>query len=218
MSGNGRLASGPLVGVRVLDFGSYIAGPYGGAVLGDLGADVIKIEKAGVGDHGRHLGIIYGVDLRRDGFSLLWNICNRNKRSLALDLKNEEARAVLDRLIAQADVMVVNFPRRVRSRLRLHWEDVKPTNPRLIYASLTGYGETGPEADTPGFDNNAFFARSGILDALRYEGQPPHFSLPAQGDRSTAMSLVAAIMMGKSGNMALLALPASSMEQACSMR
>jgi crotonobetainyl-CoA:carnitine CoA-transferase CaiB-like acyl-CoA transferase len=184
----------PLAGIKVLDVSSFIAAPAACTTLGDWGADVIKIEPPGSGDP--HRTSYQSANYPKAAANFPWQLDGRNKRSLALDLKNAEARTVLDRLIAQADVMVVNFPRPVRSRLRLHWEDVKPINPRLIYASLTGYGETGPEADTPGFDNNAFFARSGILDALRYEGQPPAFSLPAQGDRSTAMALVAAIMIG----------------------
>jgi formyl-CoA transferase len=92
--------------------------------------------------------------------------------------------------------MVVNFPLPVRERLRLRWQDVEPVNPRLIYASLTGYGETGPDRDMPGFDVNAFFGRAGILDAQRYEGGPPGFSLPAQGDRCAAMTIVSAILLG----------------------
>jgi formyl-CoA transferase len=90
----------------------------------------------------------------------------------------------------------VNFPPPARERLRLRWEDIESINPRLVYCSLTGYGETGPDRDRPGFDITAFFGRSGILDAARYEGGPPGLSLPAQGDRATAMTLVAAILLG----------------------
>ena len=92
--------------------------------------------------------------------------------------------------------MIVNFPPPARERLKLRWEDIEPINPRLVYCSLTGYGETGPDRDRPGFDITAYFGRSGILDAARYEGGPPGLSLPAQGDRATAMTLVAAILMG----------------------
>ncbi|MDP3240341.1 MAG: CaiB/BaiF CoA-transferase family protein, partial [Reyranella sp.] len=82
-----------------------------------------------------------------------------------------------------------------RERLRMRYADVKPANPRLIYASMTGYGEQGPDAEQPGFDSTAFFARSGLLDALTYEGGPPAFSLPAQGDQMAGMNLFAAIAM-----------------------
>ena len=103
---------------------------------------------------------------------------------------------MLERLLKRADIMIVNFPPPARERLRLRWEDVEPMNPRLVYCSLTGYGETGPDRDRPGFDITAYFGRSGILDAARYEGGPPGVSLPAQGDRATAMTLVAAILLG----------------------
>ena len=103
---------------------------------------------------------------------------------------------MLERLIKRADVMIVNFPPPARERLKLRWEDIEPLNPRLVYCSLTGYGETGPDRDRPGFDVTAYFGRSGILDAARYEDGPPGLSLPAQGDRATAMTLVAAILLG----------------------
>ena len=103
---------------------------------------------------------------------------------------------MLERLIRRADIMIVNFPPPARERLKLRWEDIEPLNPRLVYCSLTGYGETGPDRDRPGFDVTAYFGRSGILDAARYEGGPPGLSLPAQGDRATAMTLVAAILLG----------------------
>ena len=92
--------------------------------------------------------------------------------------------------------MIVNFPPPARERLKLRWEDIEPINSRLVYCSLTGYGESGPDRDRPGFDITAYFGRSGILDAARYDGGPPGVSLPAQGDRATAMTLVAAILMG----------------------
>ena len=102
-----------------------------------------------------------------------WQMDSRNKRSLVLDLKQPAARAALDRLIATSDILICNFPPPVRDKLRLTYEDMKAANPRLIYASLTGYGESGPDRDRPGFDATAYFARSGLLDAQRYEGGPP---------------------------------------------
>ena len=184
----------PLAGLTVLDASTYIAGPAAATALGDWGADVIKIEAPGVGDP--HRNSWKGANYPKAASNYPWQLDGRNKRSIALDLKHAEARVVLDRLIARADVLVVNFPPRVRERLKLRWDDVKQANARLIYASLTGYGDTGPDADIPGFDANAFFARAGLLDALRYEGQPPAFSLSTQGDRPTAMTLLAAIMLG----------------------
>jgi formyl-CoA transferase len=183
----------PLQGLRVLDLASFIAAPVATTVMGDYGAEVIKIEPPGEGDPQRKLGQAHSIPQHPVNFC--WHMTNRNKRSVVLDLKNPLGREAFDRLVATADVMVVNFPLKVRERLRMRYADVRPANPRLIYASLTGYGEQGPDADQPGFDSTAFFARSGLLDALTYEGGPPAFSLPAQGDQMAGMNLFAAISM-----------------------
>jgi formyl-CoA transferase len=184
----------PLAGLTVLDVSSFIAAPAAAVILGDFGAEVIKVEPPGAGDP--HRNSWQNPNYPRSNVNFVWQLDGRNKRSVALDLKHPDGRAVLDRLAARADVMIVNFPLPVRERLRLRWEDVAPVNPRLVYASLTGYGETGPDRDMPGFDVNAFFGRAGILDAQRYEDGPPGFSLPAQGDRCAAMTIVAAILLG----------------------
>jgi len=186
----------PLAGLVVLDVSSFIAGPAAAVALADFGADVIKIEPPGEGDPHRHNYRSANYPRAERQVNFPWQLDGRLKRSLALDLKNANARPVLERLIQRADVMIVNFPPATRERLRLAWEDVEPINPRLVYCSLTGYGETGPDRDRPGFDVSAYFGRSGILDAARYEGGPPGLSLPAQGDRATAMTLVAAILLG----------------------
>ncbi|MCC8429029.1 CoA transferase [Reyranella aquatilis] len=183
----------PLQGLRVLDLASFIAGPVATTVMGDYGAEVIKIEPPGEGDPQRKLGQAHSIPQHPVNFC--WHMTNRNKRSLVLDLKKPEGRAAFDRLVKTADVMVVNFPLKVRARLRMRYSDVAPLNPRLIYASMTGYGEAGPDAEQPGFDSTAFFARSGLLDGLTYEGGPPAFSLPAQGDQMAGMNLFAAISM-----------------------
>ncbi len=183
----------PFAGLRVLDLASFIAGPVATTVMGDYGAEVIKIEPPGEGDPQRKLGQAHSIPQHPVNFC--WHLTNRNKRSVVLDLKNKDGRAAFDALVKTADVMVVNFPLKVRERLRMRYADVAPLNPRLIYASMTGYGEHGPDADQPGFDSTAFFARSGLLDALTYEGGPPAFSLPAQGDQMAGMNLFAAIAM-----------------------
>jgi formyl-CoA transferase len=178
---SGRL---PLEGLRVLDLASFIAGPVATTVMGDYGAEVIKIEPPGEGDPQRKLGQAHSVPQHPVNFC--WHMTNRNKRAIVLDLKHAQGRAVFERLAGTADVMVVNFPLKVRTRLRMRYQDVAPINPRLIYASMTGYGEAGPDAEQPGFDSTAFFARS---------GGPPAFSLPAQGDQMAGMNLFAAIAM-----------------------
>ncbi|MFI5000206.1 MAG: CaiB/BaiF CoA transferase family protein [Reyranellales bacterium] len=183
----------PLAGLRVLDISSFIAAPAAAVVLGDWGADVIKIEGPD-GDPNRTI-MHDSSNYPKGEVNYPWLMDSRNKRSLVLDLKKPEARAALDRLIAVSDILICNFPPPVRDKLRLTYDDAKAVNPKLIYASLTGYGESGPDRDRPGFDATAYFARSGLLDAQRYEGGPPGVPGPAQGDRATAMALVSSILM-----------------------
>jgi len=183
----------PLAGLRVLDISSFIAAPAAAVVLGDWGADVIKVEGP-EGDPNRRI-MHDSSNYPKGDVNYPWQMDSRNKRSIVLDLKQPEGRAALDRLIAVSDVLICNFPPPVRDKLRLGYDEVRKVNPRLIYASLTGYGETGPDRDRPGFDVTAYFARSGLLDAQRYEGGPPGVPVPAQGDRATAMTLVSAILM-----------------------
>ena len=179
----------PLAGLRVLDISSFIAAPAAAVVLGDWGADVIKVEGP-EGDPNRRI-MHNSSNYPKSEVNYPWQMDSRNKRSIVLDLKQPAARAALDRLIAKSDVLICNFPPPVRDKLKLAYDDVKPVNPRLIYASLTGYGETGPDRDRPGFDATAYFARSGLLDAAALRRRHRRaFSLPAQGDRATAMALV----------------------------
>ncbi len=183
----------PLAGLRVLDISSFIAAPAAAVVLGDWGADVIKVEGP-EGDPNRTI-MNDSANYPKAAVNYPWQMDSRNKRAVSLDLKKPEARAALDKLIATADILICNFPPPVRDKLRLTYDDVKKVNPKLIYASLTGYGESGPDRDRPGFDVTAYFARSGLLEAQRYEGGPPGVPGPAQGDRATAMTLVSAILM-----------------------
>ena len=150
----------PLAGLVVLDISSFIAGPAAAVALADFGADVIKIEPPGEGDPHRQNYTSPNYPHREgtspdDRVNFPWQLDGRLKRSLSLDLKNDGARIVLKRLLKRADVMIVNFPPPARERLRLRWEDIEPINPRLVYCSLTGYGETGPDRDRPGFDITA---------------------------------------------------------------
>ncbi|TBR21033.1 MAG: CoA transferase, partial [Reyranella sp.] len=158
----------PLAGLRVLDISSFIAAPAAAVVLGDWGADVIKVEGPD-GDPNRRI-MQDSANYPKSEVNYPWQMDSRNKRSIVLDLKQADARAALDRLIAVSDILICNFPPPVRDKLKLAYEDVKQVNPKLIYASLTGYGESGPDRDRPGFDATAYFARSGLLDAQRYEG------------------------------------------------
>jgi len=179
-------------GLKVVDCASFIAAPAAATVLSDFGADVIKIEPPS-GDPFRNLVHLPGYP--RSELNYAWMLDSRNKRSLALDLTKAEARQVLHRLVAQADVFITNYPPDVRRKLGLTYDELGPLNARMIYASFTGYGETGPEAEKPGFDSNAWWARSGLMDIVRTEGgAEPARSVPGMGDHPSAMALYGAIV------------------------
>ena len=175
----------------VIDCASFVAGPAAATILSDFGARVIKIEPPGEGDSYRTLIKYRGA---ADVIDYFWALDSRNKESLALDLKDPEARAFLDTLIAKADVFITNYPFPVRERLRLRAEDVMPLNRRLIYASLTPYGEHGPQRDRTAFDATAWWARSGMMDMVRATGETEvAYSVPGMGDHPTSMAMYAAI-------------------------
>src|SRR5215469_8192762 len=176
----------------VIDCASFIAGPAAATVMSDFGARVIKIEPPGIGDSYRNLFRLRGTP---DDLDYFWTMDNRNKESLAIDLKRPAARAVLEKLVRRADVFITNFPFPVRERLQLRAEDLTHLNKRLIYASLSPYGEHGPERDRTGFDTTAWWARSGLMDMVRATGDlEPAFSMPGMGDHPTAMAMYAAIV------------------------
>lgn len=181
-------------GLKVVDLASFIAGPSATTVLSDFGADVVKVEAPGIGDPYRYFYRTPGNPVLPDNYT--WQLTNRNKRSLAVDLKNPESAKILAGLVKWADVFVTNFPPRVRKGLNITYEDLAPLNSRLIYADITGYGETGPEADKPGFDITAYWARSGLMQYTRNAGSPPAIPVPGIGDHATAMSLYAGIVTG----------------------
>ena len=186
------MATGLFSDLLVIDCASYVAGPAAATIMSDFGARVIKIEPPGEGDGYRTLIKYRGAEGVIDYF---WTLDSRNKESLAIDLKDPEARAFLDILIRKADVFITNYPFPVRERLRLLAEDVRPLNPRLIYASLTPYGEHGPQRDRTGFDATAWWARSGLMDMVRATGETElAMSTPGMGDHPTAMAMYAAIL------------------------
>ena len=180
-------------GLKVVDFASFIAGPGAAVILSDFGADVIKVEPP-TGDLQRILFKVPPQPRAKDNYP--WHLDNRNKRGLAVDLKSPRAGEILERLVKWADVMIVNSPHPARKRLKLTYEDVAPWNPRLIYADLTGYGDKGPDADLPGFDITAYWARSGLLSLTRDAGAPPTLPLAGSGDHATAVAVYSAIVTG----------------------
>ena len=177
----------------VIDCASFIAAPAAAVILADYGARVIKIEPPGSGDGYRMMKHLPGLPVTETNYP--WTLTNRSKESLTLDLKQQAGREVLDRLIARADVFITNYPLGVREGLGLGYEDICGVNPKIIYASLTAYGETGPEAGSTGYDATAWWARSGLMDLVRASPDtPPAISMPGMGDHMAACSLYGAIV------------------------
>ena len=139
------LSTGALAGLRVVEMGQLIAGPFVGKTLGDFGADVIKIEAPGGGDPLR------GWRLVKDGTSVWWQVQSRNKRSIALDLRAKEGQDIARQLIAEADVLVENFRPGTLEGWGMGWDDLQKLNPGLVMLRISGYGQTGPYKDRPGF-------------------------------------------------------------------
>jgi len=184
---------GPLDGIRVLDLTRVLAGPYCTMFLGDLGAEVVKVEQPGVGDDTRGWGPPF-----TGGESAYFLCVNRNKKSVTIDLKSKEGVALLRRLAERADVLIENFRPGTMERLGLGEKDLRATSPRLIYASLSGFGADGPMSDAPGYDL--------IVQAW---GGLMSITGPADGEPSKVgvaiIDLVAGLMVGKSIAAALFA-------------
>ncbi|SLN75740.1 CaiB/BaiF CoA transferase family protein [Oceanibacterium hippocampi] len=182
-----------LTGIRVLDISNFIAGPAAATIMADYGADVIKVESPKMGDAYRYFQSSPGNPPCELDYG--WQVDNRNKRALALDLTSAAGQATLHRMIAHTDVAIVNAPLKARPRLGLTFEALEPLNPRLIYASFTAYGESGPEAHKAGFDHTALWARSGLMDTVRpAPDSPPARAATGMGDHASGMTLFAAIM------------------------
>jgi formyl-CoA transferase len=178
-------------GLKVVDLSSFVAAPGAAVILSDFGADVIKVEPP-QGDMWRQGHRTPVQPQSEDAYQ--WHLANRNKRSIVLDLKSPGAQQVVFELANWADVFIVNTPHHARKKLKLEYEDVAGWNPRLIYADLTGFGENGPDADLPGFDVTAYWARSGLLSMTRDAGVPPTWPVGGSGDNATAVGLYSAIV------------------------
>ncbi|HEX7408101.1 MAG TPA: CoA transferase [Candidatus Binatia bacterium] len=183
--------SGPLKGLKVVEMGIWVAAPATGAVLGDWGAEVVKVENPLGGDPVRGL-MAMGVAFEPPINPSL-ELDNRNKRSVAVNVQTPEGSAVVKRLLRDADVFVTNLRRNALQRAGLTYEDVRQENPRLIYAALSGYGTRGPEKDRAGFDYAAFWARAGAMASLGEPEGPPPTQRPAMGDHPAGLSLAGAI-------------------------
>ena len=179
-------------GLKVLDVATVIAAPAAAMMLADFGAEVIKIERPGVGDMLRSLSNM--PDTPDASNNWFWQMDGRNKRSLTLDLKSADGMEILRRLVEDCDVYITNQPYSVRNALGLTYEHLGPLNPSMIYASLTAYGEKGPERERKGFDQLAYWARSGLMDLMRTPDGSPTQGLPGMGDHPTAVSIYAGIV------------------------
>jgi crotonobetainyl-CoA:carnitine CoA-transferase CaiB-like acyl-CoA transferase len=167
--GTSNAAAAPLTGLRVLDLTRLLPGPVCTLYLADLGADVVKVEDLGAGDYARRLGNAPGT------VSAFFRAVNRNKRSAAIDLKHPDGRAALLALARTADVLVESFRPGVMAALGVDYPVVAACNPRLVYAAITGYGQTGPRARVAGHDVN-FLGYAGVLDQTGSRAGPPALS------------------------------------------
>ena len=180
--------------ITVIDCASYIAGPAAATIMSDFGARVIKIESPDIGDSYRSLLRLPGLPESNENYP--WILTSRNKESLALDLKFKEAHVILHKLIKKADIFITNYPFPIRAKLKINSEDILKENKKLIYASLSPYGEKGHEKDKTGYDATAWWARSGLMHAVRSNSNSePNSSVPGMGDHPTASALFGAIMM-----------------------
>ncbi|MEK7848349.1 MAG: CoA transferase [Chloroflexota bacterium] len=183
-----------LEGIRAVEWAWWHAGPACGYILGDLGAEVIKIEEPGVGDPTRGLTRYMGlpVDLP-NGSNTLHEIANRNKKSVTLNLRQPEGRQILYRLVEKSDVFYNNFRQKVRARLGLDYETLKRYNPRLIYATTSGFGQEGPDGDLRAFDTPGV-ARAGLMHNIGEPGMPPQQMVFGLADQMTASFLAYGII------------------------
>ncbi|MDA0656720.1 MAG: CoA transferase [Proteobacteria bacterium] len=189
---------GPLDGIRVIDITTFILGPFAAQFLGDMGADVIKVETP-TGDSSRNTGIRKNANM-----AAYFMVFNRNKRSISLNLKRPQAHAALMKLLATADVLVHNMRAGAAKRLGIDYDSLKERFPRLIHASACGYHKDGPKGHLPAFDDTAQ-AGSGVAHLIeRYSGKPGLFP-SAIGDKTAGLTLAAAVGMAlyqreKTGN------------------
>jgi formyl-CoA transferase/succinyl-CoA--D-citramalate CoA-transferase len=169
------VTTGPLDGIRVLELGNFIAGPFAGQLLGDYGADVIKVESPGDGDPMRRWGVT------RDGDSLWWPTIARNKRSIVVDMRSDKGRAIAARLAAQVDVVLENFRPGQLDRWGLDYATLSAANPKLVMTHISGFGQTGPLASQAGF-GSVGEAMGGIRYTTGSPDRPPSRSGISLGD------------------------------------
>ena len=183
----------PLDGIRVVELTSWIAAPSAGAILADLGADVVKVEPPR-GDPLRGISRQPKVPEGEPTIDAAFNVDNRGKRSIAVAVDRPEGAALVKRLVAEADVLLTNLLVHRQARYGLDPDSLRDVNPRLVHATLTGYGLEGPEASRPGYDVTAFFGRGGVTGTLIPPGGSPPRAPTGQGDHTTGIAMVASIL------------------------
>ncbi len=186
--------SAPLSDITVVEIDNYMAAPSTGAILADLGARVIKVEPLG-GDPMRGIGRPAKVDGPLKGYDFGFDVDNRGKLSIAVALDTAEGAELIHTLVREAQVFLCNLLPHRQARFGMDPETLKKVNPRIVHATLTGYGTNGPDALRPGYDVTAFFGRSGIYDAMRDgdDGEVPN-ARPAQGDHTAGLALLGGIL------------------------
>jgi len=184
---------GLLDGIRVVEIATYVFMPGAGTVMSDFGADVIHVEPPGIGDPYRVLHQMKPFPQGEANYC--WDLDSRNKRSLVVDLKTREGHEVIVDLIGGADVLITNYHPSVLAELGITYEECAAINSRLIYAHGTGYGENGAEVEKPGYDATAWWARSGLMDAVRPHGGELALSTPGMGDHPSCMTTFGGITL-----------------------
>ena len=183
----------PLDGMRVVEVASYVAVPAAGALLADLGAEVVKVEVPR-GELYRRTRPKFAGYTTEFPENPPFHMDNRGKRSLAVDLTRPEARDAVVRLIDRAEIFITNLLPARRRKFGLDHETLLARHPRLVVGAINGYGIAGEEADRPAFDYAAYWARTGLMDMMRDEGLPPSLQRPAVGDHAAAVNLVCGIL------------------------
>jgi crotonobetainyl-CoA:carnitine CoA-transferase CaiB-like acyl-CoA transferase len=181
--------AGPLEGIKVVELGVWVAGPAAGGILADWGADVVKIEPP-TGDPARMFGRMLGIE---SGVSPPFEMDNRGKRSIVLDLRTSDGCSTALGLLTDADVFITNIRPAALQRVGLGFETVAERNPRLVYGLITGFGERGPDAGRPAYDVAAFWARAGLAYLLTRPGDTPPFQRGGMGDHAAGMTMAGAV-------------------------
>lgn len=186
----------PLEGIRIVELGMFHAGPGGSAILGDLGAEVIKIEQPGMGDPMRHMKVVGDVRLEIQGGGSIWHeAANRNKKSITIDLNKQKGKEVAHRLVGKSDVFLTSLRRPAVQKLNMDYATLSKINPKLIYACVSGYGPNGPDRDAGAFDYQGQ-GRSGMMFCVGEPDMPPLVSQFGIVDQATSIMASHEIITG----------------------